>query len=218
MQTTKTTGAVSLKERQRQEREDLILQVAEEVFMEKGYYDASMDEIAHRVGIAKSTIYTHFPGKEELVFALIQRDAQKFQQHVATLLEVPKSPRARLEALMQLILTGVINEKAQLLASMYNGVDLKKIVEEKNGCMGGLMAYLVPHICELLEAGKEAGEFKRSLPTQAMLCAFFNTISPRSYERLLATIATDDLSRQELVASLQIIYFNGIADHKTDGP
>ena len=215
METIRTGMAVSLKEKQRQERENLITQAAEEVFMEKGYYDASMEEIAHRVGIAKSTIYTHFPGKEELVLALIQRDVQKLQQSMATLFGASDSPRARLESIMQLIFTGVINEKAQLLASMYNGVDLKKIIEQKSGCMGGLMAYMIPHICELLEAGKASGEFNRALPTQAMLCAFFNTISPRSYEHLLAT---DDLSRKELIRCLQIIYFNGIANYATNGP
>src|SRR5947199_253172 len=61
--------AISLKEKHRREREELIIRAAEEVLQEKGYYEASMDEIAARVGIAKGTIYTHFPGKEELVFA-----------------------------------------------------------------------------------------------------------------------------------------------------
>ena len=48
------TAPRSLKEKQRQEREALILQAAEEVLMEKGYYETSIDEIAARVGIAWS--------------------------------------------------------------------------------------------------------------------------------------------------------------------
>lgn len=51
----------SLKEKQREERRTLILQMGEEVLMEKGYYEASIDEIAARVGIAKGTVYLHFP-------------------------------------------------------------------------------------------------------------------------------------------------------------
>ena len=46
------TAPRSLKEKQRQEREELILQAAEEVLAEKGYYETSIDEIAARVGIA----------------------------------------------------------------------------------------------------------------------------------------------------------------------
>ncbi|MFL5699301.1 MAG: helix-turn-helix domain-containing protein, partial [Ktedonobacteraceae bacterium] len=58
----------TLKERQRQEREALILQAAEEVLIEKGYHEMSMDEIAARVGISKGTVYLHFASKEDLVF------------------------------------------------------------------------------------------------------------------------------------------------------
>ncbi len=64
------TAPRSLKEKQRQEREALILQAAEEVLMEKGYHETSIDEIAARVGIAKGTVYLHFPSKEDLVIGL----------------------------------------------------------------------------------------------------------------------------------------------------
>ena len=70
------TAPRSLKEKQRQEREELILQAAEEVLAEKGYYETSVDEIAARVGIAKGTVYLHFPGKEDLVIAILERNAQ----------------------------------------------------------------------------------------------------------------------------------------------
>src|SRR5207302_10908597 len=76
------TAPRSLKEKQRQEREALILQVAEEVLMEKGYHEMSIDEIATRVGIAKGTVYLHFSSKEDLVVAIFERDMQKFLQGV----------------------------------------------------------------------------------------------------------------------------------------
>src|SRR5450759_1771466 len=81
---TQTTAPRSLKEKQRQEREALILQAAEEVLMEKGYHETSIDEIASRVGIAKGTVYLHFARKEDLVIALFERDLEKFLQLVET--------------------------------------------------------------------------------------------------------------------------------------
>src|SRR2546429_5170440 len=77
----------SLREKQRQEREALILQAAEEVLVEKGYHETSMDEIAARVGIAKGTVYLHFPSKEDLVVAIFARDMQKFLQAVEAAIE-----------------------------------------------------------------------------------------------------------------------------------
>src|SRR5579859_2936806 len=71
------TAPHSLKEKQRQEREALILQLAEEVLMEKGYYETSIDEIAARVGIAKGTVYLHFPSKEDLTVAIMIREIKQ---------------------------------------------------------------------------------------------------------------------------------------------
>src|SRR5947209_1207700 len=132
------TPTISLKEKQRQEREELIIQEAEEVFEEKGYYDASMDEIAARVGISKGTIYAHFPGKEELVVAIFKRNTQTFLQGIDAVIEAEPTPRAKLEALLQFIYTGLYSKQARLFSAMYNGVDLKRMIVEKGGCMSDL--------------------------------------------------------------------------------
>lgn len=42
-----------------------LIQAAREAFMKEGYR-ASMDRIAARAGVAKQTLYNHFPGKDEL--------------------------------------------------------------------------------------------------------------------------------------------------------
>jgi AcrR family transcriptional regulator len=51
-------------------REDL-LRAAAEVFSERGFKDASVDEIAARAGYSKGALYWHFEGKDELFFALM---------------------------------------------------------------------------------------------------------------------------------------------------
>lgn len=50
-----------------------MLAVAEEVFAERGYQDASMDEIARRVGVTKPMLYAYFGSKEGLLVATIAR-------------------------------------------------------------------------------------------------------------------------------------------------
>src|SRR5215467_1676427 len=99
MQTTTTIR--SLKEKQRKEREELILQAAEEVLAEKGYHETSMDEIAARVGIAKGTVYLHFPSKEDLVIALYERNIEKVSQAVEAILSSELTARAKMEQLLQ---------------------------------------------------------------------------------------------------------------------
>src|SRR6266852_7801985 len=95
------TAPRSLKEKQRGEREALILQVAEEVLMEKGYYETSIDEIAARVGIAKGTVYLHFPSKEDLVIAILERNAQAVVELVEAMMSAPLLARDKLEAILR---------------------------------------------------------------------------------------------------------------------
>ena len=52
-------------------REEL-LGAAMQVFAERGYRDASVDEIVERAGYSKGALYWHFSGKEDLFFALLE--------------------------------------------------------------------------------------------------------------------------------------------------
>ena len=58
-------------------REDILL-VAEELLQRRGYNAFSYHHIAVQLGIRTATIHYHFPGKESLGVALVQRFAQRF--------------------------------------------------------------------------------------------------------------------------------------------
>lgn len=72
---------ISRKESQLQTRERL-LDAALQVFSRRGYYAASVDEIAAEAGYSKGAVYSNFSNKEELFLALIDRrfaqDAQDY--------------------------------------------------------------------------------------------------------------------------------------------
>jgi len=50
-----------------------VLAVAVEIFNERGYDGTSMRDLSHRLGIAKSAIYHHVSGKEELLSLALDR-------------------------------------------------------------------------------------------------------------------------------------------------
>ena len=50
---------------------DRIVEVAREVFREKGY-DAPLDEVAKRAGVGAGTLYRHFPTRDALLDAIMQ--------------------------------------------------------------------------------------------------------------------------------------------------
>jgi AcrR family transcriptional regulator len=53
-------------------REAEILQAARHVFAQKGFADASMEEIAHAADLAKGTLYLYYPSKRELYRAALR--------------------------------------------------------------------------------------------------------------------------------------------------
>jgi len=65
--------AVPRRRMSRADRERQILDVALEVFAERGSRDTSMEAVAERAGITKPVLYTHFGSKDGLLLACIGR-------------------------------------------------------------------------------------------------------------------------------------------------
>lgn len=196
----------SLKEKQREQRENLILQMAEEVLLEKGYHETSMEEIAARVGVAKGTVYLHFPGKEELVTAIFAREVEKFAQAIDEAIASEQTVRAKLEAILLFMYSGYYSKRAQLLYSITNSTNLRRIFLEEGSTLNTLWKGLSKRVEHLLEEGKNAGQLNPTLPTSVMLSAFFSLQSPRSYERL---VLSEHMTPQEIVKYLGQIFFEG---------
>ncbi|EFH86205.1 TetR/AcrR family transcriptional regulator [Ktedonobacter racemifer] len=200
--------AQTLKEKQRQERERLILAAAEEVLYEKGYHDTSIDEIAARVGVAKGTVYLHFPSKEELVFAVFLHNFDAFVRAIDEALNEGMPPRQQLETILTCMYGGFYIKQIQLL---YNSVDMKRLFEARREQEPRPWEQLAARIASILEAGKAHGDFDSVTPTSVQVATFFSLLSPRSYERL---VLGEHMDVQELVQYLKHIYFNGITAHK----
>ena len=64
-------GVPERKERERRKRKKDILEAAKNVFSNKGYMNATVEEIAQEAELSTGTIYLYFSGKEELYISLI---------------------------------------------------------------------------------------------------------------------------------------------------
>jgi AcrR family transcriptional regulator len=64
----------------KEEAKGRILEAANKVFAEKGYHEATMDDIAKRLGVSKGAIYLYFPSKEDLFEAMCKTAPQAFKE------------------------------------------------------------------------------------------------------------------------------------------
>ena len=67
-------ACLSRREARRRDRRDTIIAVAKRSFLENGFAATTMSSIAAELGGSKGTLWSYFPGKEEL-FAAVLRDA-----------------------------------------------------------------------------------------------------------------------------------------------
>jgi AcrR family transcriptional regulator len=55
-----------------------ILDTAYQLFSRRGVRDVGIDEVIERAGVAKATLYRHFPSKNDLVLAFLERREQRW--------------------------------------------------------------------------------------------------------------------------------------------
>ena len=90
-----------------------LFDAAMELIGERGFTDASVDEIVHRAGVAKGTVYYHFAGKAELVEALIaDRLRPAIDRFRAVAAAHANDPRAAIEAIVRTELEVLTEEKS----------------------------------------------------------------------------------------------------------
>jgi AcrR family transcriptional regulator len=75
------------------ERKSQILTAAEEVFTEKGFDQARMDDIAEQTGLSKGTLYLYFKSKDDLIIAILDRLFQREFRQMEKLVVSDKSAR-----------------------------------------------------------------------------------------------------------------------------
>lgn len=75
----------SFKNQMLKAREEAIIQTVNRLLAEKGFDAMTVDEVAASVGIAKASLYKHFPSKEDLAAAAMVRIMQRAQEFLASL-------------------------------------------------------------------------------------------------------------------------------------
>lgn len=88
-----------------------LLDAALDVFAERGFYGASIEDICERAGLTRGAFYSNFSSKEELFFRLFDRHADQVVDYWSAVFEEVKDRDDPLEALYDHV--GQLNEQDQ---------------------------------------------------------------------------------------------------------
>lgn len=200
---------LSLKERQRQERERLILDAAEALILEKGYYEMAMEDIAQRVGIAKGTVYLHFASKEALVAALLERNMQAYIDTITAILDAAQSPRAKLQAILMTTYERRASRHFQTIMALAEATELRNFFLEKKAMLQTPREQLNARMRAVLAEGQAMGEFDATMPTSVLLNLFWSMLIPHNFDQRAPDQVSLDL--EALSAHMIRFFFKGIA-------
>jgi AcrR family transcriptional regulator len=93
------------------ERREQLIGVGRQVFAERGYEAASIEEVAERAGVSKPVVYEHFGGKEGLFAVVVDREVASLLDRIVTALEEATHPRLAVERAADAFLAYIEEER-----------------------------------------------------------------------------------------------------------
>lgn len=159
----------SFKEQMLLAREEAIVQTVNRLLAEKGFESMTVDEVAASVGIAKASLYKHFPSKEDLAAAAMVRIMQRTQDFLAAL-PAADAPMAKLRAVarwtMEVQLAGDMpslpHQNSTLRAALMNNRGYLDRLIEVSDTLGGW-----------IQAAQADGSMSSKLPAVVVLYTLF---------------------------------------------
>jgi AcrR family transcriptional regulator len=87
-----------------QQRHQRILDAAAQVFSTKGYHGTLVDDIAAEAETSKGGVYFHFPNKQAIFMALLDRLANLLRERVEEAVTRERDPLGRAEVALRVVL------------------------------------------------------------------------------------------------------------------
>jgi AcrR family transcriptional regulator len=188
---------VSFKEQMLQAREEAIIRVVNLLLAEKGFEAMTVDEVAAAVGIAKASLYKHFPSKEDLAAAAMVSVMRRAQDFIATL-PPDAAPLENLRSVvrwtMEVKLAGEMpslpSQNSKLRAALLGNRDYMDGLMEVSDGLGGW-----------IEAAQSQGSLNPRIPAIAILYTVYARACDPVLEFLKMGGQYDNAQIMELVMS-----------------
>jgi AcrR family transcriptional regulator len=143
-----------------------ILDAALDVFARKGYHEASVDEIVDQSRTSKGSIYFHFPNKQRLFLALVDKFADALERHVTEAIAQEEAGMRRVRIALEAVLNTFGRYRSLAKILLVQAVGLGSVFEEKRLEVHQRFALLIQHY---LDQAVEVGDIE---PTDTELVAY----------------------------------------------
>jgi AcrR family transcriptional regulator len=155
----------SPRSRKRDPNRERIVDAARVHFFCHGFRSVTMDDLAEELGISKKTLYAHFPGKFDLLEAVL---ADKFASVEAMLKELTRGDAHDFPATLQKLLAGTQRELDEIKPPFVRDMrqkapDVFKLVERRRA------ALIQRYFGKFFIDGQRAGMVRKDVPAKLII-------------------------------------------------
>jgi AcrR family transcriptional regulator len=134
-----------------------LLDIAETLFAEKGFYGASVRDLAQGIGIAKSSLLHHFPTKEKLYGAVLKKLADEMTAEVRQIRERFPDAKEQISQFVQVLCSNSGKKPNRV------NILLRELLDNPKRAEKARKWFFVDYFKELtgmIQSGQEKGIFK----------------------------------------------------------
>jgi TetR/AcrR family transcriptional regulator, regulator of autoinduction and epiphytic fitness len=197
----------SFKQQMLAAREEAIIDVVNRLLAEKGFEAMTVDEVAFEVGVAKASLYKHFPSKEDLAAAAMVRMMQRANDKLAELGAMPQSikPIDKLKAITRWMMQLKLAREMPNLPSQNS--TLRATLTANKAYVDALMV-ASDTLGGWIEAAQKAGQISSQLPAIAVLY----TLYARACDPVLEFLKAAELyTDAQILDMVEMSCFDGLA-------
>lgn len=196
---------VSFKQQVLQAREDAIVDAVNRLLAEKGFDLMTVDAVAAEVGIAKASLYKHFPSKEALAAEAMKRLLQRSLDRLAEI-EAEGLPDAvsRLKAAVRWTMTVQLAGEMPSLPAQNSSLRTALIADMDY--MTRLMAVSEQLGAWIVQAQKD-GRLQAALPPEVILYTLF----ARACDPVLGVLKAGGHAHEQIIDWVMATCFEGLA-------
>ena len=130
---------------------DQILRTAADLFRERGYRASTLDDIARRLGMSKTSLYGYFRAKEEMLAAISRETIESFTRELSLVLRSSLPPEDKLRRVVRQHVRFVIANRSFLTVFFSEEANLparfaRQLATRKNRYDKGVEAIVVEGI------------------------------------------------------------------------
>ncbi|HET9767305.1 MAG TPA: TetR/AcrR family transcriptional regulator [Thermoanaerobaculia bacterium] len=140
------------------ETRERILHLAKDILLRRSFHSFSYQDLADGIGIRKASIHYHFPSKEDLGVALIERIGAAMRRFAVELSEKHRPPEERLIAFFR-VMRGLLDEGNKICVFGVLGAEFNALPPRMQAAYAELLEAQQKWLARVLERGRERGVF-----------------------------------------------------------